>query len=218
MKVDEFITLYKLLTEQNYYTLPFCMLSLIGFVLLLSGLFSKSNIQITRTNTIVFTLLWSLSLVILIQKRNYDEDVRKDALRIKQYFKLYGSEYETILVNTIKNNVDHLSEARIDEIVKLFPNDFTYSQNSESSAKLLAINDTTIVNPIRRKLETLTYMKIRGEYKVNSIFKADSFFKYDARITSALVEKVCADHPDEFTIEHDQNNKSNFMGYFRRIK
>lgn len=82
----------------------------------------------------------------------------------------------------------------------------------------MAINDTTIVNSIKRKLETLTYLKIRGEYKVNSIFKADSFFNYDKRITSSLVEKVCADHPDEFTIEHDQNDKLNFMGYFRRIK
>ena len=219
MKVDEFVTIYKLLTEQNFYTLPFCLLAVYGLLDLLFGLARKRFTDNGRlAYGVTYAILLIASLIVLILKRNADEDLRKDALRIKQYIDLYASDYEGVAFSRILQNVDNVDNAKIEKIADRFPNDFVISQQSKCSEKLLILLDPVIMGPHKCRMKNLTYLKLRGALKINDTLRCDALFKKDNRITNTLVEAVCASHPDEFVIEPDLNDKANFNGWIRRIK
>ncbi|WP_353087567.1 hypothetical protein [Flavobacterium sp.] len=205
MKVDEFITIYKLLTEQSFYTLPFCILSIAGFLYYLSGFLSKGLMNITKKSILIYIILLMLSLIVIILRRDYEESLRKDALKIKQYFILYGGDYEAVDINNIKNTFDDISYERIDDIVNKFPNDFTYTQTQKNkeTQKLLVLNDTTITNSLKKRLENLVYLKLKSTIDTNHFISFDSLRKTDARITNRLIETVTSQHPDEFIVQRD---------------
>ena len=219
MKVDEFITIYKLITEQSFYTLPFCILSIVGFLYFLSGLFSKELLFYNKRNIIIYASLFFISLVVLILKRDYDESVRKDALRIKQYYILYCGDYETIEVKTIENSVENISESKIDEIVNKFPNDFTYAQKGKCSEKLLVLTDTSVMNPLKKHLENLVYLKLKSTLDTKNFISFDTLREMDRRLTDKIIETVSSQHPDEFIVQRDINKpKTLSWVIIKRIK
>ena len=228
MKVNEFVTIYKLLSEQSYTTLPFCVLAVYGLLELLFRFITK-NLE-GRAKFIYglsYSFLLISSLCLVIKQRNYDEKLRNDALCIKHYVDLYAGDYETLYVSSItdyfskfnigkEDRAEKINKKRVVEIANRFPNDFAIIPPLKGDSNLsIVLEDTSIMNPHKRALVKLTYSKMLGTLEVGAS-KNMSDLLGDKRITYNLVEKVCENYPTEFVIE--RSDALNFRGWVKRIK